>query len=116
MIIGFYLIKGLAPHRYHDDNTMKACKTPGAQFHIRIGPRVVSCQVDIPFDLSLTKDAAISLEDKVHDALEGILQEYWSNFYWKRKEEEEFELDFNETFEELLERRLQEIKLESDDC
>ena len=78
---------------------MKKCKTPGAQFHIRIGPRIISCQVDIPFDLGLTKSEAISLENKIHDALEDVLQEHWNY-------EEEFEFNFDETFEELLERKM----------
>ena len=85
---------------------MKRCKTPGAQFHIRIGPRVVSCQVDIPFDLKLAKKEAIALENKIHDVLEGVLMEYWGDYYWGRKDEEEFELTFEETFEELLEQRM----------
>ena len=85
---------------------MKTCKTPGAQFHIRIGPRVVSCKVDIPFDLNLTRLEAKTLEDRIHDALEEVLQKYWSR-------EEEFELNFNETFEELLERKLMEKRNES---
>ena len=78
---------------------MKTCKTPGAHFHIGIGPRVVSCKVDIPFDLGLTKAQAVSLENKVHDAMERVLLEYWQF-------EEELELNYDETFEELLERRL----------
>jgi len=85
---------------------MKNCKTPGAQFHIRIGPRIVSCQVDIPFDLDLTKAKAITLENKIHDALESVLQEYWVH-------ETEFDLSFNETFKELLERKLEEQKNEN---
>jgi len=85
---------------------MKECKTPGAYFHIGIGPRIVNCKVNIPFDLNLTKEGAVSLENKLHDALEDVLQEYWSR-------EEEFELSFNETFEELLERKLQEQRNES---
>ena len=83
---------------------MKVCKTPGAQFHIGIGPRIVVCKVDIPFDLNLTKPQAVSLENRVHDALEEVLQKYWPH-------EEEFELDLNETFEDLLERRLKENKI-----
>ena len=90
---------------------MSKCKTPGAQFHIMIGPRIVSCKVDIPFDLQLTKPNAMALEDKIHDALEDVLQEYWGNYYWSQKNEEEFVLDFHETFEEFLEKRLQENKL-----
>ena len=80
---------------------MKKCKTPGAHFHIGIGPQLVICKVDIPFELDLTKDDALSLENKIHDALEGVLQEYWN-------QEEEVEISFNETFEELLEKRLRE--------
>ena len=87
---------------------MKQCKTPGAQFHIRIGPRIISCEVDIPFDLELTKTTAIELENKVHDALEDILQEYWGGYCWEKKKEEEFVLNFNEAFEELLERKMGE--------
>jgi len=82
---------------------VRVCKTPEAQYHIRIGPRVVSCMVEIPFDLGLTKLDAVELENKVHDALEDILQAYWNR-------EEEFELSFNETYEELLERKLGEQK------
>ena len=90
---------------------MKKCKTPGAYFHIGIGPRIVNCKVNIPFDLNLTKEGAISLENKIHDALEDILQEYWGDYYWSKKNEEEFVLNFDETFEELLERRLKEINI-----
>jgi hypothetical protein len=53
------------------------CKTPGARYHIKIGPHVVECRVDIPHDLCLDKEAAIQLENKVHDALEGVLAKYW---------------------------------------
>jgi len=87
---------------------MGVCKTPGAQFHISIKPRVIRCDVDIPFDLCLNKSQAITLEDKIHDAIEEILQEYWCDYYWEKKEGLSFELNFNETFEELLERMLME--------
>jgi hypothetical protein len=62
---------------------------------------MIKCTVDIPFDLRLTKSEAVLLEGRLHDALEDILSNYW-------RDEETFELKFDETFEELLERRLRE--------
>ena len=56
----------------------KVCQTPGAIFHTKIGPQVVSCKVDIPFDLGLDKAEAIILTDKIHDALEGVLKKYFT--------------------------------------
>ena len=91
---------------------MKICKTPGAIFHIRTGPHAVNCKIDIPFDLNLSKEGAIELEQKIHDALENILQEYWDDYYWSKKNEKEFVLNFDETFEELLERKLEEKRNE----
>tara|TARA_B100001123_G_scaffold51154_1_gene52868 strand:- start:6800 stop:7081 length:282 start_codon:yes stop_codon:yes gene_type:complete len=89
---------------------MGVCKTPGAQFHISIKPRVIRCDVDIPFDLCLDKFQAEALENKIHGAMEEILQEYWCDYYWEKKEGLSFELNFNETFEELLDRKLKEKK------
>jgi hypothetical protein len=80
---------------------MKVCKTPEAQFHITIGTHMISCSVEIPFKLSLTATEAIALEDKIHDAIEEVLSEYWQR-------EEEIILNFDETFKEMLERQLQE--------
>ena len=54
------------------------CQTPGAQYHIAIGPQLVECRVDIPFDLDLDKLRAIDLERRVHDAMEEVLKEYFS--------------------------------------
>lgn len=53
------------------------CKTPGAKYHINIGPHVVSCKVEIPFDLNLKKDDVIRLERQVHAAIEGVLSPRW---------------------------------------
>lgn len=54
------------------------CQTPGAHYHIAIGPRLVECRVDIPFDLDLDKLRAIDLERRVHDAMEEVLKGYFS--------------------------------------
>jgi hypothetical protein len=54
------------------------CQTPGAHYHISIGPSVVECRVDIPFDLDLDKLRAIDLEKRVHDAMEEVLKGYFS--------------------------------------
>ena len=54
------------------------CQTPGAHYHIAIGPHLVECRVDIPFDLDLDKLRAIDLERRVHDAMEEVLKEYFS--------------------------------------
>ena len=56
----------------------RKCQTPDAKYYIAIGPRVVECKVDIPFDLELDKAAAIQLEDRIHDAMEEVLREYFS--------------------------------------
>ena len=82
---------------------MSVCRTPGAQFHIGIGPRIVVCKVDIPFDLGLTKAQAVALENGVHNALEGVLYEYWPE-----SEEGLPTGATEESFEDLLERRLRE--------
>ena len=56
----------------------RKCQTPDAQYHIAIGPSIVECRVDIPFDLDLDKLRAIELERRVHDAMEEVLKEYFS--------------------------------------
>ena len=53
------------------------CKTPGAKYHIKLGPHTVECKVDIPHNLRLDKDGAVQLESRVHDALQNILSDYW---------------------------------------
>ena len=53
------------------------CSTPGAKYHIKIGPNVVECKVDIPFDLSLDREKAVKLENQVHNAMQSILTSYW---------------------------------------
>jgi len=56
----------------------RKCQTPGAQYHIAIGPNIVECRVDIPFDLDLDKPRAIELENRIHDAMEEILKGHFS--------------------------------------
>ena len=55
----------------------RKCQTPGARYYIAIGPKVVECKVDIPFDLGLNKERAIQLENRIHDAMEGVLKVYF---------------------------------------
>jgi hypothetical protein len=54
------------------------CQTPGAVFHISIHKRRVGCDVTLPIRLELSEDEAMKLEDKIHDAMEEILKEYFS--------------------------------------
>ena len=53
------------------------CQTPGAVFHIGIHERRVLCDVELPMRIDLSKDEAIQLEDKIHDAMEQILKKYF---------------------------------------
>ena len=56
----------------------RKCQTPDARYYIAIGPRVVECKVDIPFDLELNKERAIQLENRIHDSMEEVLKEYFN--------------------------------------
>jgi hypothetical protein len=53
------------------------CQTPGAVFHISIHERRVGCDVALPMRLELSEDEAVKLEDKIHDAMEEVLKEYF---------------------------------------
>jgi hypothetical protein len=55
----------------------RVCKTPGAWFNIRIKPRSVGCDVDLPIELDITEQRAIRLTDQIHDAFEDILKEFF---------------------------------------
>jgi hypothetical protein len=79
---------------------MKKCKTPGAQFHVVIKPRIVRCDVDIPFALDISKQEAIELENKIHEAMAEALEGYWPR--------DIIHIEPNETFKDLLEKKLKE--------
>lgn len=57
---------------------MPNCSTPGAHYQIRIEPRVVEIRVCLPeaLTLNLTESEAISVENRLHDALERTLKPY----------------------------------------
>ena len=57
---------------------VRKCQTPGAIFHISIHEDRVGCDVTLPMRLALNEDEAMKLEDKIHDAMEEILKEYFS--------------------------------------
>jgi hypothetical protein len=53
----------------------EACRTPGAVFHVDIAPNAVTCSVDLPQAVCLTGPEAKLLENRLHDAFEGVLAE-----------------------------------------
>lgn len=53
------------------------CQTPDAEFHIHIGPYLVSCVVDMPFELVLEENEAALLESNLHNAMELVLARYF---------------------------------------
>tara|TARA_R110000851_G_scaffold268788_1_gene421509 strand:+ start:333 stop:566 length:234 start_codon:yes stop_codon:yes gene_type:complete len=57
------------------------CKTPGAKYHIDISLHTVSCKVEIPFDLELSEDDTVRLEQQIHAAIEGVLYPKWPKVY-----------------------------------
>jgi len=56
----------------------RKCLTPGATYHITIHKRRVGCDVSLPMILDLSEDDAVRLENKIHDAMEKILKEYFN--------------------------------------
>ena len=56
----------------------RKCKTPGANYHISIQDRYVRCDVALPNALDLDEQGAKRLEDRIHDAMEAVLAEYFS--------------------------------------
>jgi hypothetical protein len=59
------------------DRFAKKCETPEAVFSIKIKPTKVGCEVKLPFKLDLSKEEAEKLEDKIHDAFENVLKDYF---------------------------------------
>lgn len=57
--------------------TETPCQTSDAIYGISLTNRLVSCEVEIPFDLNLTADQAALLEANIHNALELVLAPYW---------------------------------------
>ena len=58
---------------------VKPCLTPDAVFHIHIEDKSVTCKVDLPMTLNLDEDQAKQLEDRIHDAMESVLSNYFSS-------------------------------------
>jgi len=56
----------------------RKCKTPGANYHIHIQDRNVRCDVALPIALNLDEQGAKRLTDRIHDAMEAVLAEYFS--------------------------------------
>lgn len=54
------------------------CQTPNAEFHIHVGPHLVSCVVDIPFELVLDEAEVTLLESNLHNMMELVLARYFS--------------------------------------
>ncbi len=54
------------------------CQTPGAQFHTQIKPNVISCKVDLPFELKLTPEQAKILDTNIHNVMELVLAPYFA--------------------------------------
>lgn len=56
----------------------RKCQTPDAVYHISIHERRVGCDIALPMRLGLSEDEAMKLEDKIHDAMEEVLKEYFN--------------------------------------
>lgn len=56
---------------------MRKCQTPGAYYNFDIKNRSVTSTVAIPFELGLTEEQAIALENQLHDALEQVFKQFW---------------------------------------
>ena len=54
-----------------------ACLTSGAYFDTHISPRRVSISVDMPFDLNISEEEAIELENLLHNAVELVMSRYF---------------------------------------
>jgi hypothetical protein len=57
------------------------CKTPGAIFHTEVHSDNVSCKVDFPFEMDLTRHEARELQDRIHTVMESVLSRYWSDAF-----------------------------------
>lgn len=57
---------------------VKLCATPGAIYHIQIHSKEIGCRVALPITLNLNERQAIQLENRIHDAMEQILKEYFN--------------------------------------
>ena len=57
--------------------TSSKCLTPGSIFHIDIQPSSVSIKVDLPMKLRLSKKEAEDLDNRMHDAMEEVLSQYF---------------------------------------
>lgn len=65
------MIQSITRRREH------TCKTPGAIYHFNLNERNVGVDVEIPFEIELSEEEAIALEDEIHDAMELILEKFW---------------------------------------
>lgn len=54
-----------------------ACQTPGAEFHIHVGKRLVSCVIDLPHELDLNDDELELLKNNLNNSIELVLSRYF---------------------------------------
>lgn len=55
------------------------CQTPGAVFSIDVGSSAVSVLVVFGRVLDMTETQAAALEDRIHDALEAVLAQHFTD-------------------------------------
>ena len=53
------------------------CQTPGAQFHTSISSTQISCTVDLPNPIKMSKKEAVQLEADIHNVIEIVLAKFF---------------------------------------
>lgn len=54
------------------------CQTPGSVYNIDIRDNSVSIKVDLPMELTLSAEDAVTLEANLHNAVELVLNKYFN--------------------------------------
>jgi len=62
--------------RFNEANKTE-CQTPDAVYDITISDDSISCQVKLPFNLSITEEEAELLEANIHNSIEIVLSKYF---------------------------------------
>lgn len=66
---------------YHlsEELTRRVCLTPGAHYTTEVTPTAFAVKVETPANatIPLTEKEATNLAERLHDAVEGVLSQYW---------------------------------------
>jgi DNA-directed RNA polymerase beta subunit len=62
-----------------DLTRIKKCLTPGTTFHLDTSIGCIMYRIMLPHEIDLTEEVAKQLEDVLHDAAEGVLQQLWES-------------------------------------